>query len=291
MGEPVLLRAPHETSRKGFFVALAAAALLVGGCATTHKAKPGDEARPPATAPQPKPAPEPKPAPKPRASPSEKGAPATIPEWVPSPRANAPRRTVDQTLTSLSGTAEVRIRTRFARAGADYPPEGVALLAFKQEGRVELWASDRGRRHLIESYQLLDDSGTLGPKLREGDEQIPEGIYRVTWLHPNSDYHLSMKLDYPNADDRARAKEDGRTRLGGDIFIHGGDVSIGCLAIGDPAIEELFVLAARVGIERVKVVVAPWDLRTRPAPSIAGKSLPWLPELYARLGRELAVYR
>ena len=291
MGEPLLLREPHRTSRNGSAVALATAALLLAGCATSRKAKPADETRPPTTTQQPKPAPRPKPAPKPRASQPEKGAPATIPEWVPSPRPGAQRRTVDQTVSSLAGTAEVRIRARFARAGASYPPQGVALLAFKEEGRVELWASERGRRRMVASYPLLDDSGTLGPKLREGDEQIPEGIYRVTWLHPNSDYHLSMKLDYPNSDDRARAREDGRKQLGGDIFIHGGDVSIGCLAIGDPAIEELFVLAARVGIERVKVVVAPWDLRTRPAPSIAGKSLPWLPELYARLARELAVYR
>jgi hypothetical protein len=100
-----------------------------------------------------------------------------------------------------------------------------------------------------------------------------------------------MKLDYPNAFDRAQATKEGRTDLGGDIFIHGRDVSIGCLAVGDPAIEELFVLAARVGIAKVRVVVAPWDLR-RKAPPVARASQPaWVPELYAELGRALGAYR
>jgi len=137
---------------------------------------------------------------------------------------------------------------------------------------------------------LLDESGGPGPKLREGDFQIPEGIYRVIWLHPNSQYHLSMKLDYPNAFDREQARRDGRTNLGGDIFIHGKDISIGCLAVGDPAIEELFVLAARVGVQRVTTVVAPWDLRRRPPPDLSAH-LPWATALYARLSRTLAGFR
>ena len=58
-------------------------------------------------------------------------------------------------------------------------------------------------------------SGTLGPKLREGDGQIPEGIYGIGYLNPNSSYYLSLKVTYPNASDRARAKKDGRTNLGG----------------------------------------------------------------------------
>ena len=90
---------------------------------------------------------------------------------------------------------------------------------------------------------------------------MPEGVYRIEYLNPNSSYHLSMKVDYPNAYDPAMAKRDGRTRLGGDIFIHGKDVSIGCVALGDRAIEELFTLVAETGTERVKVIIAPNDLR------------------------------
>jgi hypothetical protein len=199
-------------------------------------------------------------------------------------------RTVADVLATLGPAAERRLRARFAAAGVVYPPPRAHLLAFKTERRIELWATGIGRPRRVTVYPMLDDSGTVGPKLREGDYQIPEGIYRVVWLHPNSQYHLSMKLDYPSAYDRARAAEDGRTDLGGDIFIHGKDVSIGCLAVGDPAIEELFVLAARVGVGRVTTVIAPWDLRRRPPPE-ADDLPPWVGDLYARVGARLAAFR
>jgi hypothetical protein len=216
-------------------------------------------------------------------------------EGAPTPRKQAVLpsggRSVEDVLTTIGPRAEPRLRARFAKAGVAYPPRRVHLLAFKQERRLELWASAGGGRRHVASYPLTADSGELGPKLREGDYQIPEGIYRVAWLNPNSAYHLSLKLDYPNEFDRARAREDGRTRLGGDIFIHGGDASIGCLAVGDPAIEELFVLAARVGAERVTAVIAPWDLRRRDPPSVDREEIPWLPDLYSRLSRVLASFR
>jgi hypothetical protein len=218
---------------------------------------------------------------------------ATAPKPTPPAKAGArpAGRTVADVLATLGPAAERRLRARFAAAEIDYPPRRAELLAFKQERRLELWAASGARHRRVAVYPLLDSSGELGPKLREGDYQIPEGIYRVTWLHPNSAYHLSMKLDYPNAFDRARAREEGRTNLGGDIFIHGGDVSIGCLAVGDPAIEELFVLAARIGVANVRTVVAPWDLRRRPPPALAESDLPWLPRLYAELARTLAAFR
>lgn len=122
----------------------------------------------------------------------------------------------------------------------------------------------------------------LGPKLRAGDLQVPEGLYRVELLNPNSRFHLSLRLDYPNAFDRRRARADGRTRLGGDIMIHGNAVSIGCLAMGDPAAEDLFVLAADTGIGHVSVIVAPTDLRVRAAPRDPTLP-PWVDQLYARI--------
>jgi hypothetical protein len=219
-------------------------------------------------------------------------ATAPRPTTVPAkPVVRSAGRTVADVLATLGPAAERRLRARFATAGVAYPPRRAHLLAFKAERRLELWATGGGRPTRVAVYPLLAESGTLGPKLREGDYQIPEGVYRVVWLHPNSAYHLSMKLDYPNAFDRARAREEGRTNLGGDIFIHGGDLSIGCLAVGDPAIEELFVLAARIGVDRVTTVVAPWDLRRRPSPELPNRELPWLPGLYARLSSTLAAFR
>ena len=118
-------------------------------------------------------------------------------------------------------------------------------------------------RRFIKSYPILGASGQLGPKLKEGDRQVPEGFYGVEYLNPNSSYHLSMKIAYPNADDRARAALEGRTGLGGDIMIHGNTGSSGCLAMGDPAAEDLFILAARVGVENVEVLISPVDFRHR----------------------------
>jgi murein L,D-transpeptidase YafK len=112
--------------------------------------------------------------------------------------------------------------------------------------------------------------------------QIPEGFYRVESLNPNSSYHLSMRLNYPNEFDVAKAIVDGRTELGSDIFIHGSVASIGCIAIGDPAIEEVFVLAALTGVDAVTVIIVPVDFRVRELPD--GNSLPpWSEELYGPL--------
>ena len=99
---------------------------------------------------------------------------------------------------------------------------------------------------------------------------MPEGLYAIESLNPMSRFHLALRVAYPNAFDRARAAEEGRTDLGGDIMVHGSDVSVGCLAMGDEAAEELFVLAALVGVENVRILIAPYDLRansTRPPPA------------------------
>jgi len=133
---------------------------------------------------------------------------------------------------------------------------------------------------------ILGASGTEGPKLREGDGQVPEGVYAIESLNPNSRHHLALRVGYPNAFDRTMAEQDGRANLGGDIMIHGGSLSIGCLAIGDEAIERLFLLAADTGPEAVRLVIAPCDLRTGPSRS-EGPQPTWLPELHARLASEL----
>jgi hypothetical protein len=203
---------------------------------------------------------------------------------------SASARTIESAVRDLGPAARVRLAPRFRAAGVAYPPRAVTLLVLKEERVLELWAEDAGAVRLVHRYPVQAASGVLGPKLRQGDLQVPEGVYRVLWLNPNSSYHLSMKLDYPNAFDRERARRDGRTNLGGDIFVHGRAVSIGCVALGDPAIEELFVLAADVGTARVKAVIAPRDLRALSArdPEIASA---WAPELYRLLRREMARLR
>ena len=198
-------------------------------------------------------------------------------------------RSVGDVVRRYGPAAEARLGPFFASAKVEYPPKGLTLLALKEEKRLELWAESGGAPTFVRSYKIRRASGGPGPKLREGDGQVPEGLYRLAGLNPNSSYHLSMKLDYPNAHDRRQAALEGRTRLGGDIFIHGKEVSIGCLAMGDEAIEELFVLASRVDRRNISVALAPRDFRKRPPAMTSGSA--WVDRLYARLGREMARYQ
>ena len=179
--------------------------------------------------------------------------------------------TVEQRVAEFTD-ARSRIRAHFDRAKVSFPPKRVVLLGLKDERRLIVYApdADDALREIV-VYPIRAASGELGPKLREGDRQVPEGVYALESLNPNSRFHVALRVAYPNQFDREMAAKDGRTNLGGDIMIHGGDASIGCLAMGDPAIEELFVLAATVGIENVTIILAPCDLRARELPpALAG---------------------
>ena len=162
----------------------------------------------------------------------------------------------------------------------------INLLALKEERILELWGKQKGMWELLKTYPFTAFSGKLGPKLLEGDFQIPEGLYGIEYLNPNSSYHLSMKISYPNDFDKAMAKKDGRENLGGDIFIHGKDVTIGCIPIGDEAIEELFYLVSQVGKSRVKVLILPYDFR-KGKYDLAIDTVDWEKRLYRKLDFEL----
>jgi hypothetical protein len=184
-----------------------------------------------------------------------------------------------------------RVKAKFLAAGLPYPPRDLAILAFKDSRRVEVYGTGEGDQPWVPvlRYDIQGMSGKLGPKLREGDRQVPEGIYYVEFLNANSRFHLSIRLNYPNRYDRAQAVIDGRTHLGSDIMIHGMASSIGCLAMGNEAAEDLFVLAALVGKERIIIVVAPTDFRRGEiAQPIDGPT--WLPQLYERLRVALRHY-
>lgn len=201
------------------------------------------------------------------------------------------RKTVADRLAEHGPAVRDRLAPDFSAAGVAYPPRHVAFVGLKDEKRLEIWvAGGDGAWKPLKNYPILGLSGTLGPKLREGDRQVPEGIYRIESLNPNSLYHLSLRLDYPNADDRRRGIEDGRDALGSDIMIHGSDCSIGCLAMGDPAAEDLFLLAADAGIENVSVLLCPVDFRIRPLPAAMPGLPPWTPDLYATLRDRLVLF-
>jgi len=197
-------------------------------------------------------------------------------------------KAIDNAITRYGLQKEPELIRMFDKAHVHYPPSEIALLAFKKEQHVELWAKNQNNAwRPIHTYPLTAFSGRLGPKLKEHDRQIPEGIYRLTMLNPFSSMHLSMMLNYPNYYDRLQASKDGRTRLGGDIFVHGKSLSVGCLAIGDKAIDQLFLLARRVGLNHVQVIISPNDLR-RDKPATNTFAQPrWLPELYKQIAQAL----
>jgi len=217
--------------------------------------------------------------------------PATNPSSLFPPRILEPgKRTTQDVLYQFGPYAEEQLKPYFQEAGVAYPPREVVFIALKQEKKLEVWARDGGEFRFIRDYEIKAASGVTGPKLRQGDKQVPEGVYRIVGLNPNSNYHLSMKLNYPNEFDRFHARREGRFDPGSDIFIHGDSVSAGCLAMGNKAIEELFVLTAQVGEENVKVIVAPRDPRVLPLDP-NGYGLPsWTPELYRTIAAEMAVF-
>ncbi len=140
---------------------------------------------------------------------------------------------------------EPAVRSMVEAAGLTYPPRQLFFRAFKDEKTLEIWggSSQRGKLKLIKSYSVLAASGQSGPKRKEGDGQVPEGLYHIDRFNPQSSFHLSLGLNYPNASDRILSNHE---RPGSDIFIHGNAKSIGCLAMGDPAIEEIYTLARAV---------------------------------------------
>jgi hypothetical protein len=198
--------------------------------------------------------------------------------------------TVQTVLARYGPGARSALHPYFAKAGVVYPPRRLALLIFKKERRMAVWAANEKQPwRFVRSFPILAASGKPGPKLREGDYQVPEGLYRIAWLNPTSSYHLSMKVDYPNAFDRNVAQREGRTRLGGDIFIHGSNVSIGCVAIGDAAIEQVFTLVADTGLGRTQLVIAPSDLRVS-SPSISETTPAWIVNLYSTIAVALGEF-
>lgn len=179
----------------------------------------------------------------------------------------------------------------FEKANTAYPPKKIALLAFKKEKKLELWAKNNKQQwQYIKDYPFTAQSGHLGPKLREFDKQIPEGIYKITGLNPFSSYYLSMMINYPNAFDKKQGRHDGRRKLGNNIFIHGKNSSVGCIAIGDKAINQLFVLVDKVGKNNTEVIIAPNDFRHQSVSTNLKRQPKWVPDLYQKISSKLQAF-
>lgn len=147
-----------------------------------------------------------------------------------------------------------RLKTRNFRRGAP-----VFVRIFKAEAELELWMERDGRFELFEVYPICSFSGKLGPKLKEGDLQSPEGFYAVSkrQLNPNSQFHKSFNIGFPNRYDRSHG------RTGSYLMVHGGCVSIGCYAMTNDGIDEIYGLgkdALLRGQKRFPVHIFPFRM-------------------------------
>ncbi len=143
---------------------------------------------------------------------------------------------VEQVATRVAPELEEALKEEQLRFGAP-----VFMRIFKESNELELWMkAPDGRFQLFRTYEICRWSGSLGPKLKEGDRQSPEGFYQVTpdLMNPRSRFHLSFNLGFPNDFDRSHG------RTGSHLMVHGACVSIGCYAMTDKRIEEIYPLAA-----------------------------------------------
>ena len=208
--------------------------------------------------------------------------------WAQKPKPVTPEERVAQ----YGAQVQERLAPLLNAHPISYPLSKMALIGLKDEKMLELYLAGKDDvYHLIKRYPILAASGQSGPKLREGDCQVPEGFYAIGFLNANSRYHLSLRVNYPNTEDRQHAKAEGRTNLGGDIMIHGKSASAGCIAIGDPAIEEVFVLAHTVGIKNIQIIISPIDFRTRPMSDVQTENPKWLKPLYERIKTALEKFK
>ena len=159
----------------------------------------------------------------------------------------------------LFNKIEDTLKKQFETKNLQWPPQQMYVRSFKYDRQLEVWVKDNAKSSfkLFKTYKVCMQSGTMGPKRLEGDYQVPEGFYYINEFNPNSNYHLALGLNYPNASDKLLSDS---LHPGNSIYIHGNCVSTGCIAISDVPIEEIFVLASQakeVGQDFIPVHVFP----------------------------------
>ena len=156
--------------------------------------------------------------------------------------------------TPEPGALDLRLAAKGMAAG-----EPVMIRIFKGESELEVWMRKDGRFALLAVYPICKWSGSLGPKITEGDRQSPEGFYSigVTQLHKKGRWPRSLDIGYPNTFDRTHE------RTGSYILVHGGCTTTGCYAMTNPVMEEIYALseaALKGGQDRIPVHVFPFRM-------------------------------
>jgi murein L,D-transpeptidase YafK len=150
----------------------------------------------------------------------------------------------------------------YTQKNLGFTKQQIFIRAFKKEAELELWARNIGSKKftLIKTYLICSSSGELGPKRKNGDYQTPEGFYHIDRFNPYSNFYLSLGINYPNASDKILGSKG---NLGGDIFIHGNCVTIGCMPLTDDKIKELYIIAVEAksaGQSKIPVHIFPCRL-------------------------------
>ena len=139
---------------------------------------------------------------------------------------------------------EDTLQKQFAAKKLVWPAKYIYIRSFKYDSQLEVWVKNdvKDPFTLFKIYKICALAGTLGPKRMAGDFQVPEGFYYINEFNPKSTYYLSLGLNYPNVSDRILSDS---LQPGGDIYIHGSCVTVGCIPITDGQIDELYILAAQ----------------------------------------------
>lgn len=140
----------------------------------------------------------------------------------------------------------------------------ILLRAFKKEELMEIWVQKPDGKYVkFNEFKIYSMSGLLGPKRVQGDCQVPEGYYYVNNFNPMSTYHLSLGINYPNESDEILSQAE---KKGGDIYIHGGQASAGCLAMSNYYIEDIYICAVKArtnGQQKIPVQIFPFKMTSQ----------------------------
>lgn len=166
---------------------------------------------------------------------------------------------IESKLTHIKNTWLKQITKELTCMDVDIHQMHILFVAYKNSNRLELYVKNlqEDAYKLLKYFPITKQSGLLGPKLKEGDLQVPEGFYFIDIFNPDSKYHLSLRINYPNELDHSLH------RTGSSIYLHGGHESKGCLAVGDTAIEEIYLFALFAkenGQEHIPVYIFPFPL-------------------------------
>lgn len=154
---------------------------------------------------------------------------------------------------------EDSLKIQFDNKGLQWPPKQIYVRSFKYDSQLEVWVRNDSKDNykLFKTYKVCALSGALGPKRIEGDYQVPEGFYYINEFKPKSEFHLALGLNYPNASDELLSDS---LKPGGDIYIHGNCITVGCIPIQNDPMEEVYLLATMAksnGMDFIPVHIFP----------------------------------